>query len=88
LDRCFEEFKKSKLKTTIHYPNGEQNNANCIIHTISLLKKLLLAGKEYKYRDKKAWVRHAMGIKFHLEATSDQQLWDINEETVKQQLKD
>jgi hypothetical protein len=49
-DRCFEEFKKSKLKTTIHYlVVGDLlgNNANCIIrHILLLLKKLLLAGKK------------------------------------------
>jgi hypothetical protein len=47
-DRCFEEFKKSKLKTTIHYlVVGDllEIIIRIIRHILLLLKKLLLAGK-------------------------------------------
>jgi hypothetical protein len=53
-DRCFEEFKKSKLKTTIHYLVVRLgNNANLYHPTYFTTIEALLAGKKYKYRDKK-----------------------------------
>jgi hypothetical protein len=47
-DRCFEEFKKSKLKTTIHYlvVGDLGNNANLYHPTyFTTIEEALLAGK-------------------------------------------
>jgi hypothetical protein len=59
-DRCFEEFKKNKLKTTIHYlVVGDLlgNNANSYHPTyFTTIEEAFACWEKYKYRDKR-WVR-------------------------------
>jgi hypothetical protein len=87
LDRCFEEFKKSKLKTTIHYlVVGDLlgNNANSyhptyfttIEEAFACWEKSISTEKKDGYDAK--WHK----VPFRVQQVITNNLWDINGETL------